>query len=105
MDDVLDAARIRAGSLGITSSSRILSTLDWRLPNGIMDGLLAVLAAGASLVHVSNPDPAKLDAHRAAEHTTLDLASSKPLPATTPHSKALSLPRVPWGVSPANSIG
>jgi hypothetical protein len=31
---------------------------------------------GASLVQVTNPDPARLAKHRAAERTTLDLGST-----------------------------
>jgi hypothetical protein len=46
----------------------VLSTLDW--PAGVLDGLVTVLAAGASLVQVTNPDPAKLDKHQETERTT-----------------------------------
>jgi hypothetical protein len=31
------------------------------------------LAAGASLVHIANPDPTRLAAHRNTERTTVDL--------------------------------
>ncbi|MFL6144662.1 MAG: TIGR03089 family protein [Labedaea sp.] len=74
VDEVLAAARSRAAALGLTGSSRTLSTQDWTLPDGLLDALLAPLAAGASLVQVSNADPARLAAHRAAERTTADLA-------------------------------
>lgn len=73
VDEVLATARARAESLGINGDSRIMSTLDWTFPDGVIDGLLAVLAAGASLVQVSNPDPAKLSSHRTAERTTFDV--------------------------------
>ncbi|MBB3661909.1 uncharacterized protein (TIGR03089 family) [Prauserella sediminis] len=71
-DDVLAAARVRAGELGIGSGDRVLSTRAWTLPDGVLDALVAPLAAGAHVVQVSNP--AKLDAHRAAEAATVDLS-------------------------------
>ena len=73
VDELLAEARSRASAHGLTASSRVLSTQDWTLPDGLLDALLAPLAAGASLVQVSNADPAKLAAHRAAERTTIDL--------------------------------
>jgi len=73
VDDVVAEARERAEALGVRAESRVLSTLDWRLPNGVRDGLLAVLAAGASLVQCSNVDPAALPARRSTERTTVEL--------------------------------
>ncbi|MEU5695389.1 TIGR03089 family protein [Actinosynnema sp. NPDC020468] len=73
VDELVAEAAHRAGVLGVTSSSRVLSTVDWDFPDGLLTGFLAVLAGGGSLVHVSNPDPARLAARRASEHTTLDL--------------------------------
>ncbi|GAB3909714.1 TIGR03089 family protein [Kibdelosporangium lantanae] len=64
VDEVLKAARERA------VAGRLLSTLDWKFPDGVLDGFLAVLAGGGSLVQVSNPDPAKLAAHRESERAT-----------------------------------
>jgi len=54
---VVAAARGRAAELGLTAGDRVLSTLDWPLApsGGLVDGFLAVLAAGASLVHVRHP--------------------------------------------------
>jgi uncharacterized protein (TIGR03089 family) len=71
VDEVLGTARQRATDLGITAGSRVLSTLDWTSPGGVVDGFLAVLAAQGSLVQCTNPDPAKLSDRRATEHTTL----------------------------------
>lgn len=71
VDSVLASARARAAELGFAPSSRVLSTLDW--PGGVADGLLAVLAAGASLVQVTNPDPDKVKKHGEAERTTVAL--------------------------------
>ncbi|MFO7193928.1 MAG: TIGR03089 family protein, partial [Thermocrispum agreste] len=58
---------------GLDRRSRVLSTLEWTLPDGLLRGLLGPLAAGASVVQVTNADPAKLDARRDAERTTADL--------------------------------
>ena len=67
---VLAAARIRAERLDLTADDRVLSTLDWSTPDGLGDGLLAVLAAGASLVQCRHPDPAALDRRAGSERTT-----------------------------------
>lgn len=72
VDEVLAAARDRAGELGVSPGDRVLSTLDWS-GTGLMDGLLAVLAAGASLVQVRNPDEAALERRATAEKTTVRL--------------------------------
>jgi hypothetical protein len=68
VDEVLTAAGKRAADLGLTPKSRVLSTLAW--PAGVLDGFVAVLAAGASLVQVTNADPAKLNHHGETERTT-----------------------------------
>jgi uncharacterized protein (TIGR03089 family) len=71
--DVLAAARARAGELGLSRTDRVLSTLEWNTTTGLRDGLLAVLAAEASLVQVRNPDEAALDRRAATERTTVRL--------------------------------
>ena len=73
VDEVLAEARSRALARNLGSADRVLSTLDWIGPEGILDGLLVPLAAGAHLVHVSHADPGKLAARRDAERTTADL--------------------------------
>lgn len=70
VDDVVALAGQRAAVLGLGGDSRVLSTLDWALPDGLVDGLLAVLAADASLVQCANLDPTKLAARRASERVT-----------------------------------
>jgi uncharacterized protein (TIGR03089 family) len=70
VDDVLAAARSHAADLDLTAGDRILSTVEWSVPSGIRDGLLPVLAAGASLVQVSNPDPALVEKHGEVERVT-----------------------------------
>lgn len=71
VDMVLARARERAVELNLTPSSRVLSTLDW--PTNVMDGLLTVLAAGASLVQITDPNEDKLASRRETERTTVDL--------------------------------
>lgn len=71
--DVLADARARAAALGLTASDRVLSTMDWTHPAGLGDGLLAVLAAGASLVQVRNPAADAMERRAATERTTVRL--------------------------------
>jgi uncharacterized protein (TIGR03089 family) len=73
VDELVAEARARAEELGILAGSRILSTVDWAAPGGILDGVLAPLSVGAHIVQVTNSDPAKLDDRRRAERTTVDL--------------------------------
>ncbi|WP_433870026.1 TIGR03089 family protein [Saccharopolyspora sp. CA-218241] len=72
--ELVAAARERAAGLGLSAGDRVLSTVEWTLPGGVLDGLLAVLAAGASLVHCAHADPALLERRRADERTTARLA-------------------------------
>ncbi|WP_218604194.1 TIGR03089 family protein [Pseudonocardia abyssalis] len=73
VERVRDSARSRAAALGLSGSDRVLSTLDWSSPGGLSDGLLAVLAAGASLVQVRNADDAALTRRAESERTTIRL--------------------------------
>ncbi|MEV0705445.1 TIGR03089 family protein [Saccharopolyspora sp. NPDC050389] len=73
VEDLLAEARRRAEALHIGRDDRVLSTLEWGLPGGVVDGLLTVLAARASLVHCTNPDPQKMTQRRADERITVDL--------------------------------
>lgn len=50
VSEVLSVARARAGELGISPGDRVLSTLEWSVPEGVLDGLLTVFAVGGSLV-------------------------------------------------------
>ena len=61
-EQVLDAARQRADSLGITATDRVMTTT----PLAIAD-LLALLHAGASIVMVTNPDSALLERRAESE--------------------------------------
>ncbi len=68
--DVLAAASDSAARQGFTAEDRVLSTTDWATTDELLDGLLAVLVAGASLVQVTNPD-------QDAERTERRIASEK----------------------------
>ena len=71
---VLAAATDSAGEQGLTAGDRVLSLLTWSDPEEVIDNLLAVFAAGASLVQVANPDAALLDRRRVTEKVTRDLS-------------------------------
>ncbi|MEY7972920.1 TIGR03089 family protein [Saccharomonospora xinjiangensis] len=73
VDELLSRARERATELRIGDGDRVLSTRAWTLPDGVVDSLLAPLAAGAHVVQVTNADPARRKAHRDAERITVDL--------------------------------
>lgn len=73
VDEVLATARARADKLGIGAGDRVLSTLDWTLPDGVVDALLAPLCVGASIVQVTGVVAAKLADRRATERTTVDV--------------------------------
>lgn len=65
--EVLAAARQRAGELGLSASDRVMAA------SPAVDTWLAVLAAGASLVALANPDPAVLQRRRVSEKVTRTL--------------------------------
>ncbi|ATE57218.1 TIGR03089 family protein [Actinosynnema pretiosum] len=73
VDEVVAEARSRAAVLGIGPGTRALSTVEWNQPDGLLNGVLAVLAGGGSLVQCSNPNPDLLPGRRASERTTIDL--------------------------------
>jgi hypothetical protein len=54
----------------LTAADRLLSTASWDTSEDLIDHLLAVYAAGASLVQVANPDPTLLDRRRESEKLT-----------------------------------
>ncbi len=82
VDEVVAMARQRATALGLSAGDRVMSTLDWPVPDGVLDGLLAVLAVGGSLVQCRHPDPAALARRAAVERVTRTL----PAPADRPGS-------------------
>jgi len=68
--EVLAAAEASAAAQGFTRGDRVMSTAGWTTADGLIDNLLAVYAAGASLVQVVNPDAAALDRRRDTEKVT-----------------------------------
>jgi uncharacterized protein (TIGR03089 family) len=68
--DVLEAARNAAATQGFTGNDRVLSTASWATADELISNLVAVFAAGASLVQVANPDPAAMDRRRTTEKVT-----------------------------------
>jgi len=68
--ELLAAAVESAAAQGFTADDRVLSTARWDGVDELTDNLLAVFAAGASLVQVTNPDPAAMDRRRRTEKTT-----------------------------------
>ncbi|TVY06147.1 TIGR03089 family protein [Mycolicibacterium porcinum] len=68
--EVLEAARSAAAAQGFTAKDRVLSTAGWATPDELIANLVAVFAAGASLVQVTNPDPDAQERRRATEKTT-----------------------------------
>jgi uncharacterized protein (TIGR03089 family) len=68
--EVLAAAEASAAAQGLTGDDRVLSMAHWANPDELVDNLLAVFAAGASLVLVANPDAGALDRRRQMEKIT-----------------------------------
>ena len=71
--ETLTQARHSAELQGLTAGDRVISDRPWSSPQELVDNLLAVLAAGASLVQVANPDPGLMDRRRATEIVTRTL--------------------------------
>ena len=65
-----EADSTSAAARQLTSSDRVLSTASWTRPDDLVDGLLSILAVGASLVQVANPDPSALERRIATEKVT-----------------------------------
>jgi uncharacterized protein (TIGR03089 family) len=70
VDEVLAACQTSASTRGLTPGDRVLSTAAWDAPDDVIEGLLAVLAAGGSLVQVANPDPTALPRRIETEKVT-----------------------------------
>jgi uncharacterized protein (TIGR03089 family) len=68
--DVLAGAQSSAAAQGFTVGDRVMSTAGWTTADELTANLLAVFAAGASLVQVANPDASALDRRRQMEKVT-----------------------------------
>ncbi|WP_204366830.1 TIGR03089 family protein [Mycobacterium sp. UM_CSW] len=76
VEEVLADCERSAAARELTSDDRVLSTASWSGPDELVDGLLSILAVGASLVQVANPDPAALPRRIATEKVTRVLSTS-----------------------------
>jgi uncharacterized protein (TIGR03089 family) len=74
VEDVLTAARDSAAARELTAGDRVWSDGAWDTPELLTDNLLAIFAAGGSLVQVANPDPALQERRRSTEKVTRSLA-------------------------------
>ncbi|MFI9509379.1 TIGR03089 family protein [Nocardia sp. NPDC052566] len=70
VSEVLAEARKSAVRQGFSEGDRVLSSTPWDTAAELIDGFVAVLAAGASLVQVVNPDPAQRERRIASERVT-----------------------------------
>jgi uncharacterized protein (TIGR03089 family) len=70
VEETLADCENSAASRGLMSTDRVLSSTAWSAPGGLVDGLLAIMAVGASLVQVANPDPAVLQRRIDTEKVT-----------------------------------
>lgn len=69
----------RAGEFGLRAGDRVLSTLRWNGPADWLDGWLAPLHAGASLVQCAGPaDSDSLTRRAAAERVTATIGTALP---------------------------
>ncbi|MEU2041429.1 TIGR03089 family protein [Nocardia niwae] len=68
--EVLAEARKSALRQGFAEGDRVLSSTPWDTAAELIDGYLAVLAAGASLVQVVNPDPEQRERRMTSERVT-----------------------------------
>lgn len=70
VDEVLADCQSSAAARELTAADRVLSTAAWSGPDELVDGLLAILAVGGSLVQVANPDPSALQRRVETEKVT-----------------------------------
>ena len=71
--DVFALAKAAAAEHGLTNKDRVLSTQAWSTPTELVNGFVAVLAVGASLVQVANQDPAAVERRIETERITTQL--------------------------------
>ena len=69
-EEILANCENSAAARGLTSKDRVLSSASWPGPDELVDGLLAIMAVGGSLVQVANPDPSALQRRIETEKVT-----------------------------------
>jgi len=70
VEEILADCRDSAAARDLASGDRVLSSASWSRPVELVNGLLAIMAVGASLVQVANPDPAALQRRIETEKVT-----------------------------------
>jgi uncharacterized protein (TIGR03089 family) len=70
VEEILADCENSAATRSLTSTDRVLSSASWSGPGELVDGLLAIMAVGGSLVQVANPDPAVLQRRIETEKVT-----------------------------------
>ena len=70
VDEILADCESSSAARELTSTDRVLSSASWTEPRELVDGLLSILAVGASLVQVANPDPSVLQRRIETEKVT-----------------------------------
>ncbi len=70
VDEILADCESSATARELTRADRVLSTASWTRPDELVDGLLSIMAVGASLVQVANPDPSALQRRIETEKVT-----------------------------------
>jgi uncharacterized protein (TIGR03089 family) len=68
--EILADCENSAATRGLTAADRVLSSASWSEPAELVGGLLAIMAVGASLVQVANPDSAALQRRIETEKVT-----------------------------------
>lgn len=71
--EILAAATAHAASRGWTGTDRVLSSASWDTADDVVNNMLAVFAAGASLVQVAHPDAGQRDRRVQTEKVTTEL--------------------------------
>jgi uncharacterized protein (TIGR03089 family) len=69
-EEILADCENSAAARGLTPKDRVLSSASWPGPGELVDGLLAIMAVGGSLVQVANPDPSALQRRIETEKVT-----------------------------------
>jgi uncharacterized protein (TIGR03089 family) len=68
--EILTACERSAATRGLTSTDRVLSSAEWSKGTELVDGLLAIMAVGGSLVQVAHPDAEALQRRIETEKVT-----------------------------------